>query len=141
MRIIVVSALALKLSLGLASAQDEPAINARLKEFFAAIAMGDAKRMAASYQENAVRALGTSVTVGRAAIQDTSEERFVTGGIEVIWAQHAVSLLSSTTAIVHGNYEVPNATPPAQGHMMLTFVKEGDDWLIAAVQTAQVQPQ
>ena len=137
MRTVVLAVtLVLTLGVGLASAQsaDEAAINARVEGLYAALAKGDAKAYAASWQENAVRALETDITVGRANIEKVIMEVFAEGPVEVKFSRHAVRLLSPTTAIVHGNTEDPSATPPTKGHVIFTLVKEGNEWLIAGLQ-------
>ena len=56
----------------------------------------------------------------------------------ITW-RHCSAAVSPTTAIVHGATEVPSVTPP-EGHSIYTLVKEGNDWLIAAMQAGQAAP-
>ena len=138
----LVMTLILTLGLGVALAQsaDEAAINEVIERYFAALNEGDAEGYAACYAENGVRAIGTNITVGRANIEKASSEGFAAdGGLEITFTRHATRLLSPTTAIVHGATEVPSATPP-EGHSIYTLVKEGNEWLIAALQTGAAPP-
>ncbi len=133
--------LILTLGLGVASAQsaEQAAVNTRVEEFFAAVNEGDAMAVAASYTENGVRALGTNIAAGRANIEKAAMEAYADGGLQVNFTRHATRLLSPTTAIVHGAFEIPSFTPP-EGHSIFTLVKEGNDWLIAAIQAGRVAP-
>ncbi len=142
MRIVfLVMALILTLGLGLASAQsaDEAAVNSLIDGYYAALNSGDMEAYAASFREDGVRAIGTNITVGRANIEKAMSEPG--GGIEITFTHHATRLLSPTTALVHGAYEIPSFTPPGSGHAMFTLVKEGNDWLIAAIQAGNAVPE
>ncbi len=133
--------LILTLGLGFASAQsaDEAAINTRVEGHFAATAKGDATAYAAYFTENGVRALGSTIAAGRANIEKAMSAQFADGGLEITFTRHATRLLSPTTAIVHGAFEGPSNTPP-QGHSIFTLVKEGNEWLIAALQSGAAPP-
>ena len=141
--VFLVLTLVLTLGLGVASAQsaEEAAINEVVEGVFAAVAKGDAMAIAAYYTENAVRALGTNIVVGRANIEKANSEAFADGGPQITYTRHATHLLSPTTAIMHGAYEVTSATPPIKGHRIFTLVKEGAEWLIAANQTGAAPAQ
>ena len=140
--VFLVMTLILTLGLGVALTQsaDEAAINEVIERYYAALNEGDAEGYAACYAENGVRALGTNITVGRANIEKASSEGFADGGLEITFTRHATRLLSPTTAIVHGAWEIPSATPPTNGHNIFTLVKEGNEWLIAANQIAPAAP-
>ncbi len=133
--------LTLTLGLGVAAAQsaDETAINNRVEGYFAALNEGDVAGYTACYTENGVRAIGTNVTVGRANIEKASSETFADGGLQITFTRHATRLLSPTTAIVHGATEIPSNTP--NGHVIFTLVKEGNEWLIAALQFGAAPPE
>jgi len=141
--VFLVMTLILTLGLGVASAQsaDEAAINEFVEGFFAAVAEGDATAVAASYTENGVRALGTNISTGRANIEKAAMEAYADGGLQVNFTRHATRLLSPTTAIVHGATEIPSNTPPTNGHAIFTLVKDGNAWLIAALQTGTATPE
>ena len=115
----------------------EEAIEHRLDQVFGAFAQQDPEAVAASYTEHGVRAIGANVTVGRADIERASRAGGG-AGLRFEFTHHETRLLSPTTAIVHGAFEIPNATPsaPGSGHATLTLAKEGDEWLIAAAQYA-----
>ncbi len=140
--VFLVMTLVLTLGLGVASAQsaDEAAINEVVGGYYAALNNGDAEGYAAYFTENGVRAVGTDIAAGRANIEKAISEVFANGGLEITFTRHATRLLSPTTALVHGAYEVTSATPPGKGHSIYTLVKEGDEWLIAAVQAGQAAP-
>ena len=140
----LVIALVATLGLGVASAQsaDEAAINTRIEAAYDAFNKGDARAVAANYTEDAVFAVGPSVVVGRANIEkDRSEAYPAFDGLQATFLHHETRLLSPTTAIVHGAYEAPSATPPVEGHEIYTLVKRDDEWLIAALQTAAARAQ
>ena len=145
--VFLVMTLVLTLGVGVASAQsaDEAAINAVVEGLFAAVAEGDAAAVAAYYTENAVRALGTDIAVGQANIEKAAMEAYAAdgafaGGVQINFRRHATGLLSPTTAIVHGATEIPSLTPPTNAHVIFTLVKEGNEWLIAALQTGAAPP-
>ena len=140
--VFLVMTLILTLGLGVASAQsaDEAAINEVVEGYFAALNKGDVEGYAAYFTENGVRAIGTNIAVGRANIEKAVSEAFA-GGVQVTFTRHATRLLSPTTAIVHGATEVTSATPPTNGHTIYTLVKEGNEWLIAAVQNGAAPAQ
>ncbi len=95
---------------------------------------------AACYTENAVQAIGTNINAGRASIEKNVSELLAAGQVQITFTRHATRLLSPTTAIVHGAFEITSNTPPTQGHMMYTLVREGNDWLIAALQVGAAPP-
>ncbi len=138
----LVLTLILTLGLGVASAQsaEEAAINTRIEEYIATLNRGDATALAAGYTENAVNAVGTNVVVGRANIEKAMSMVFAAGGPQITFTRHETRLLSPTTAIVHGAVENTNETPPVKGHVIYTLVKEGDEWLIAALQGGAAPP-
>ncbi len=114
---------------------DQAAINRRVEGLYEAIAKGDVKAYVAALHKDAVRAIGTNVAVGRPAIEKAVAAALVQGGLPIKFTRHGTRLLSPTTAIVHGATE-DASTPPQKGHAIFTLVKEGNDWLIAAFQTA-----
>ena len=61
-------------------------------------------------------AIGTNIAVGRANIEKAYSEAVGArgGGLQITFTRHATRLLSPTTAIVHGPYEVTSATPPGK---------------------------
>ncbi len=125
----------------LAQSAEDAAVSNRVEGYFAALNEGDVETYAAYYTENAVRALGTDIVVGRANIEKASSEAFADGGLQINFTRHATRLLSPTTAIVHGAFEITSNTPPTKGHQIFALVKEGNDWLIAALQVANALPE
>ena len=81
--------LILTLGLGVAATQsaEEAAINTRIEGYFAAMAKADMEGYLAFYTENAVRALGTNIVVGRANIAQAST--FADGGPQITFTRHA----------------------------------------------------
>jgi ketosteroid isomerase-like protein len=139
---IAVIAALLSIGIGVASAQttDESAIDERVTALFAAVTRGDALAVAASYQENAIHAIGSEVVVGRANLAIAAIQAFAGDNkIPISFTRDAVKLVSSTTAIVHGSYEIRGPIP-SSGQAMLTLVKEGNTWLVAGVQLVVKAP-
>ena len=132
--------LILTLGLGVASAQsaEEAAVNNRVEGFFTAVAKGDVTGVAASFTENAVLAIVTNVSVGRANIESRARNEVGGGGLQITFTRHGTRLLSPTTAIVYGAFEIPSFG--LKGHEIFTLVKEGNEWLIAALQSGATPP-
>jgi len=133
--VFLVLTLILTLGLGVAAAQsaDEAAVNTRVEEAYAALNRSDVEGYAAAFHEDAVHAIATNVSVGRANIATFVGPLFASG-LRITFTRHATRLLSPTTALVYGAQEVPGA--PGVAHAMLTLVKEGNEWFIAAIQVA-----
>ena len=130
----------LTLGLGDAPAQsaDEAAIRALVEELSLAVAKLDATAVAVYLAEDAVVALGTNVVVGRANVEKDRREAWADAEpSEHLWPRQVIHLLSPTTAIAYGSTA---PTMPA-AHQILTLVKEGNEWLVAAVQTAAPSPE
>ena len=113
-----------------AQTADEAAVNSRVDGLFEALRAGDAESFASSWHEDGIRALGPNVTVGRANM-DVPD-----GGGPVTFTPDATDVFSPTVAVTHGNFASEGG---ASGHMTVTLVKEGNEWFVAAVQTAPVQ--
>ena len=131
----------LTLGVGIAAAQssEESAVNSRVDEVYAALNRGDVESYVANFHEDAVYAIGTLVRIGRADIA-TFESPCFANGMKIEFTHHATHLLSPTTAIVHRAQVMTSARPPVEGHSMSTLVKDGDDWLIAALQVTWATP-
>ena len=98
------------------------------------MAKGDVKAYVASWDENAVRAKGTNIVVGRANLEKDVTEGSRQGGAPIKFTRHATRLLSPTTALVHGATEDASTNPATKGHTMITLVKNGNEWLVAGLQ-------
>jgi uncharacterized protein (TIGR02246 family) len=120
-------------------ANDEAAINRRVDGLYQSIAKRDVEGYMAALQKDAVRAIGTNVAVGRSAIEPAVTAALAAAGTPIKFTRHSTRLLSPTTAIVHGVTADPS-TNRQTGHAIFTLVKEGNDWLIAAFQTASPTP-
>ena len=136
----------LTLGAGIAAAQsaEESAVNSRLDEQFAALNRGDVEGYLLNYHEDVVYAIthplsGNNVHIGRSDIA-TFERPFFANGMQIEYTHHATRLLSPTTAITHGAQVMTSATPPFEGHQISTWVKVGNDWVIAALQVAWFTP-
>ena len=79
----------------------------------------------------------THMNFRRARITSDSLASIADFGHHLIKIGFSERLLSPTTVIVHGAVEETSATPPVREHSIFTLVKEGNEWLIAAVQSAQ----
>jgi len=126
------------LGIALASGQsgDETAINRRVEGLYQSIAKGDVTGYLAALQQDALRAIGTNVSVGRRENEKAVKAALASGGVPIKFTRHSTRLLSSTVAIVHGSTEDASMKPVQNGHATFTLVKEGNDWVIAAFQTA-----
>ena len=131
--IAVVVAAGIGVVFGQEAASSAAAVNARVDGLYAAIRRGDAEGAAAFYHENAVRIIGTDAVVGRANIESAMSERLRVGAVTITFMRDDTRFLTPTTAIVYGAYEVTSSTPPTTGRAMLTLVKEGADWFVAAL--------
>ena len=132
----------LTLGVGIAAAQsaEESAVTSRLDEVYAALNRGDVEGYLLNYHEDAVYAIVDNVFIGRADIA-TFESPSFANGMQIEYTHHATRLLSPTTAITHGSQVMTSATPPREGHVINTWVKVGNDWVIAALQVAWGPPR
>ena len=132
----------LTLGVGIAAAQsaEESAVTSRLDEVYAALNRGDVEGYLLNYHEDVVYAINNNVFIGRADVA-TFESPSFTNGMQIEYTHHATRLLSPTTAITHGRQVMTSATPPLEGHVVNTWVKVGNDWVIAALQVAWAPPQ
>ena len=132
----------LTLGVGIAAAQsaEESAVTSRLDEAYAALNRGDVEGYLLNYHEDAVYAIVNNVFIGRADIAAFESPSFA-NGMRIEYTHHATRLLSPTTAITHGSQVMTSATPQREGHVINTWVKVGNDWLIAALQVAWAPPQ
>ena len=137
MRTITV-AVSLVLTLGLvlvfAQGADETAIQKLNDEYAAAVKNADAKALAALHAEDAVRASGAGIWVGRAKIEKGLTDQFANRapGAGVSLTIHDIKMLTDDVAIVHGAYKAANGT----GHFIRTLVKKDGSWRVAAIQIA-----
>ena len=136
----------LTLGVGIAAGQsnEESAVNSRYSEQLAALNRGDVQGYVATFHEDAVYAIthplsGNNVHIGRADIA-TFERPFFANGMRIAYTHHATRLLSPTTAITHGTQVMTSETPPLEGHQIATWVKVGNDWVMAALQVAWFTP-
>ena len=132
---LMVAVIALGTLPAFAQSSDEVAINRRVDGLYQSIARRDVTSYMAALQTDAVRAIGTNVAVGRPAIEKVVTAALGAPGTPPRFTRHSTRLLSATTAIVHGVTDDPSTNRPT-GHAIFTLVKEGNDWLIAAFQTA-----
>ena len=111
---------------------DEAAVNARVDGYYRALRAGDLEPYINVYHANALRAIGGGVLVGRDSIRSSASTAFETnGGVAITFNRHETILLSSTAAVVHGSFELESGPT---GQTTITLVKEGGEWLIAALQ-------
>ena len=85
-------------------------------------------------------AIVNNVFIGRTDIAMFERPSFA-DGMRIEYTHHATRLLSQTTAISHGSQVMTSVTPPSEGHVINTWVKVGNDWLIAALQVAWGSPR
>ena len=132
----------LTLGVGIAAAQsaEESAVTSRIEEVYADLNRGDIEDYLLNYHEDVVYAIVDNVFIGRADIA-TFESSSFANGLQIEYTHHATRFLSPTTAITHGSQVMTSATPQREGHVINTWVKVGNDWLIAALQVAWAPPQ
>ncbi len=132
----------LTLGVGTAAAQsaEESAVTSRIEEVYADLNRGDIEDYLLNYHEDVVYAIVNNVFIGRADIE-TFESPSFENGMRIEYTHHATRLLSPTTAITHGSQVMTSAAPPREGHVINTWVKVGNDWLIAALQVAWGPPR
>ena len=140
--VFIVTTVILTFGVGIAAAQsaEESAVTSRLDEVYAALNRGDVEGYLLNYHEDVVYAINNNVFIGRADVA-TFESPSFTNGMQIEYTHHATRLLSPTTAITHGSQVMTSATPPLEGHVVNTWVKVGNDWVIAALQVAWAPPQ
>jgi len=138
----LVMTVVLTLGVGIAAAQsaEESAVTSRIEEVYADLNRGDIEDYLLNYHEDVVYAIVNNVFIGRADIE-TFESPSFANGMRIEYTHHATRLLSPTTAITHGSQVMTSATPPREGHVINTWVKVGNDWLIAALQVAWGPPR
>lgn len=124
----------LGLVLAIAQSGDEAAIKKLNDEYAAAVKNADAKALAALHAEDAVRASGAGIWVGRAKIEKGLTDQFANraAGAGVSLTIHDIKMLTDDVAIVHGAYKAANGT----GHFIRTLVKKDGSWRVAANQIA-----
>ena len=132
--------LTLGVSTSAAQSTEESAVTSRIEEVYADLNRGDIEDYLLNYHEDVVYAIVNNVFIGRAEIE-TFESPSFANGMRIEYTHHATRLLSPTTAISHGSQVMTSATPPVEGHAVHTWVKVGNDWLIAALQVAWAPPQ
>ena len=128
-------AMILTIGVGSAVAQSPEwsAVNIRVGAFYTALAQRDMEGVVNSFHPEAVLALTTDViAAGRPEIERVLREVWAQNRASTSFTRHTIRLVSPTMAVAHGNI----STPFVEGHVMITLVKEDDQWLIATLQTA-----
>jgi uncharacterized protein (TIGR02246 family) len=151
--VLVVSAAALALALGLAPASaqtKDPAVDKLVADWTAAFAKADAKTLASLYTENAIRITpeGGRV-VGREAISKEFATNFAGPwkGATIKIQVGAVHNMSPEIAVGEGTYEVigvkgPDGQPmPIKGSYVNTMVKKDGAWVLASNAAVLPAPQ
>ena len=131
--------LTLGVSTSAAQSAEESAVTSRIEEVYADLNRGDIEDYLLNYHEDVVYAIVNNVFIGRAEIE-TFESPSFANGMQIEYTHHATRLLSPTTAITHGSQVMTSATPPVEGHAVHTWVKVGNDWVVAALQVAWAPP-
>lgn len=104
-------------------------------QYAAAWAKGDAKAIANLHTPDAVQITGD----GRLAVGRTAIEAAVSQGLSgpakgstLIITQGQSKRVSGDVYVGEGTYEVTGGAAPSKGRYLLTFVRQGDRWLIAS---------
>ena len=117
-----------------AQTDDEAAVNDRADALYEAIRQGNAEALAAFFHENGVIGLNSGVVFGRANIAEAAREDFAEGGPPATFTRQATTVLPEM-AVIRGVSELRGN----RLHTMITFTREDDEWLVAAVQYAPMQ--
>ena len=115
-------------------------------QYAAAWAKGDAKAIANLHTPDAVQITGDGrLAVGRTAIEAAVSEGLSgpAKGSTLVITQGQSKRVSGDVYVGEGTYEVTGGAAPSKGRYLLTFVRQGDRWLIAssaAILTLPAQP-
>ena len=109
----------------------EVVLNEKTDALYEAIRQGDAEAVAAFFHEDGVLGLNSGVVFGRANIVEAGREDFAEGGPPMTFTRQATTVRAEL-AVVRGVSELRGN----RMHTMITFTKEGAEWLVASLQYA-----
>ena len=124
-----------------AAQQTDPAIEKLARTYEAAFNKGDAKAIAALHTSDAVRMFSDGQVVnGRTGIEQAYTAA-LTGelkGAKLTIGPGQVQKLTADVMTTTGTYEVAGGKTPAKGRYLNTLKREGGQWLLASVATADL---
>lgn len=112
-------------------------------QYAAAWAKGDAKAIADLHIPDAVQITGDGrLAVGRSAIELAASQGLSgpSKGSTLIITQGQSKRVSGDVYVGEGTYEVTGGAAPSKGRYLLTFVRQGDRWLIASSAAILILP-
>jgi uncharacterized protein (TIGR02246 family) len=124
----------------------DPEFRKLADQYAEAWAKGDAKAIANLHTPDALQITGDGrLAVGRSAIELAASEGLSgpSKGSTLIITQGQSKAVSKDVYVGEGTYEVTGGTAPSKGRYLLTFVRQGDRWLIAssaAIMTLPAMP-
>jgi uncharacterized protein (TIGR02246 family) len=124
----------------------DPEFRKLADQYAEAWAKGDAKAIANLHTPDALQITGDGrLSVGRSAIELAASEGLSgpSKGSTLIITQGQSKAVSKDVYVGEGTYEVTGGTAPSKGRYLLTFVRQGDRWLIAssaAIMTLPAMP-
>jgi len=104
-------------------------------QYAEAWAKGDAKAIANLHTPDALQITGDGrLAVGRTAIEAAVSQGLSgpSKGSTLIITQGQSKAVSRDVYVGEGTYEVTGGAAPSKGRYLLTFVRQGDRWLIAS---------
>lgn len=139
--LVVVVVVAVSAWVAAAAQQADPAIEKIARSYEAAFNKGDAKAIAALHTPDAVRMLPDGrILTGRAAIEKAYADAFAgeLKGATLKIGPGATSKLAADVTSTTGTYELTGGKTPGQGRYLNTLKREGGQWLLATVATADL---
>ena len=131
----------LAVSVWVAAQQSDPAIEKVARTYEAAFNKGDAKALAALYTADGVRMFSDGqIVTGRAGIEKAYAAALAAElkGATLTIGAGQVQKLSADVVTSTGTYELVAGKTPAKGRYLNTLKREGGQWLLASVATADL---
>ena len=124
-----------------AAQQPDPAIEKLARTYEAAFNKGDAKAIAALHTTDAVRMFPDGqVVTGRTGIEQAYATALAAElkGAKLTIGAGQTQKLTADVVTTTGTYEVVGGKTPAKGRYLNTLKREGGQWLLATVATADL---
>jgi uncharacterized protein (TIGR02246 family) len=124
-----------------AAQQPDPAVENLARTYEAAFNKGDAKAIAALHTADAVRMFPDGqVVTGRTGIEEAYAAALAAElkGAKLTIGAGQTQKLTADVITTTGTYEVVGGKTPAKGRYLNTLKREGGQWLLATVATADL---
>lgn len=124
-----------------AAQQPDPAMEKLARTYEAAFNKGDAKAIAALHTSDAVRMFSSGqVVTGRTGIEQAYAAALAgeLKGAKLTIGPGQVQKLSADVITSTGTYELAGGKTPGKGRYLNTLKREGGQWLLATVATAEL---